>query len=448
MTDASSYSFKWTLGFGKRMRQLRSQLGNPPYDIVEAAGGPPALEQADIEQPPLSDASTYMVSEDTLRQYAQAYTRLGARPGSEARDLCTGDAKQWPAPSTWVDESFVMALGEAGFAASDPELLEMRGRQVDQAARTASNGQNTFVFGALSNGELVNADHLKRFGRGAAPGNIAREEARAAVDLFYQHIAIVAGRHPAISVAADHFSGNAIARHWHSEDSVKRNVFGRLDPIDGIRTLTAARQRAIALKAAEERLDAVAPMIVLINALTDQLNAQSDTTAQSTLTALDTWRRYKEMPGKWSELLMGLPGETWRELPDVRSMVMATGKVLSRWEYVREGFPLELTYQLGADKQIEWAPKDVASPPGLSRQAGDLWLIGEPSGTYSAGLALIRDMGQPALHFRAEDEELVTLDPPPRYTALHWCPSGILDNIVLVHRAVPSQVQWRAVQIY
>lgn len=444
MTDASIYPFKWTPAFGTRMRQLRRQLGDPPYEIVEDAGGPTVLEQTFIEKGPSEGVSPGWVIEDTLRQYAQAYNRLTARRYSEARELCKGAAKDWPTPSVVVDESFVMALGEAGAAASDLGVLEERSRQIDEAARTLTDGRNKFVLGALADGGIMNVGCLRRFFRGEAPESIAREQAKADEELFYQHVAMVAGRHPTISVSGA-FSGNALARHWHSEDSVKRNVLGKLDPIDGIRSLTAARQRAIALKADEERLDAVAPMIVLINALTDQLNAQN---AESTLTALDTWRRFKGNPGKWHRMLPNLPGETWGALPDIGLMVEATGRVLSQWEHARQDAPYELTYELGPDKRIEWTPTGLASPPRLSREAGDLWLVGETPGTYSAAMALIRAIGEPALHFREEDETLVTMDSSSHPSTYQWCPSGVTDNIALVHLAGPSQGRWRAVQIY
>lgn len=442
MTDASIYPFKWTPAFGTRMRQLRRQLGDPPYEIVEDAGGPTVLEQTFIEKGPSEGVSPGWVIEDTLRQYATAYVRLCSPRDSDVRELCKSEAKSWKSPF-FVDERFVMALGEAGAAASDPDVLEDRGRQIDQAARRFSGDRDRFVLGALPGGDVVNASGLKRFGPECGVANIAKGEAKVSGEQFYQHIARVAGRHPTISVAHALWGGKTLARHWHNADAVKRNI-GRLDPIDGIRNLTAARQRAIALKANEARVDAVALMIVLINALTDQLNAET-TTAEARLTALDTWRRHKTNLDKWTQLIRSLPSDMyWGAAPDIKIMVLRTAEMLGRWEYTREDCPYELTYELCPDKQIQWIPREVGSPLGLSQEAGDLWLLGERPGTYSDVLALIGDMGNPALHFR-EDEELVTIDSTSRYAPVQWCPSGIMDNIALVHG---GGGRWRAVQIY
>lgn len=333
--------------FAEVIAHMREAAAVTQQQIADA-GGPSDTTQSWIErgQPqPVTDATInkYRIAFDTLRPHA-------------------------------LNTSYLSALADAHHYHQGGDTAA---EGVERMAKEWTDPDNIYVGVQLGDGHWpVTASTLTCYT--SAPGAFHLRRSTPADERDFQRLAVhLASIHPSLALLPSSQAGTGeLARvadgHWPKGVPIK--TFGQvpsrfsrtaIDPIDGLSSLGAARDRAVALGARGDESVTLGWAILLANMLARYLDGSP----------IAAWIAHSDNHAIWEEVIGKLPNGLSKHAPDLYSMLRVANDYLRGWadEYTMAQWNIGLG-DSGKD-HINWdatPSHDVVDPTRVHK--GELWI--------------------------------------------------------------------------
>lgn len=405
--------------FAETIARWRGRDGlNLTRQQIAEAGGPSDTTQSWIEQArqeqPVTDA--------TVNKYRIAFDALGSK---------------------YFHSSYLSALADAHryHQACDPA-----GDGVEHAANEWTDPDNIYLGVDLGGDDWpVTATTLINYA--AEPASALLRQRAAGDENEFQRLAIrLAELHPTVVLLpSSHTGSGEFARiadgYWLPDTPSPVRLIGQVasrlyrgaafDPIAGPTSLTAARDRAVALGAQGDDSITLGWAILLANMLARYLDS----------TAIEAWIANADNDAIWKEAIAALPSEVACHVPDLRSALSVGHNYLRGWagEYTLSHLDIEF----GSESRrghLDWhtsPSKETVNPYRLEK--GELWIYNDKQLPTLPNVLLSRWVNNIVLQ---PDRIIVNTQFRPRQYS--WLPTGLKDSKTCLLR--DEHGTWRAVR--